>query len=417
MKVYQENKGSVNGSIKITNIELLYGKAQSGLFELSVSLGLEVMKLMLEEDVEQYAGPKGKHHTEGRTGYRHGIEKTTVVMGGTKVRVDRPRVRAVDGSGEMPLETLGLFQDEDPLNKTIMSRLLSGVSTRKYTRTVEGNAADKACTSKSEVSRRFIEGMDTLMKEFFTRKLDQDYPVMMIDGLELGKMTILAAIGIDSNGKKRVMGIVEGGSENSIVVKNLLEDLIDRGLDSDRPRLYVLDGGKALHKGVADIFGKAALIQRCQVHKKRNVLSHLPESEQANVSIAMTMAYRAFEYGAALDKLKDLATRLEHRYPKASSSILEGLEETLTVHRLKIPGQLRETLCSTNPMESANSACRGIIRRVSNFRDGEMALRHAAAGFIEAEKGFRRIKGYRQLSVLSVMLANQNTDTLKTISA
>ncbi|WP_157677499.1 transposase [Dehalobacterium formicoaceticum] len=193
----------------------------------------------------------------------------------------------------------------------------------------------------------------------------------------------------------------------------MLEDLIRRGLDPARPRLYVLDGGKAIHKAVRDIFGKEALIQRCQVHKKRNVLSYLPESEQANVSVAMTMAYREFEYEAAKGKLMGIANNLEYRYPKAAASLLEGLEETLAVHRLKIPGMLRETLCSTNPMESANSACRGIIRRVSNFRDGEMALRHAAAGFIEAERGFRRIKGYRQLTVLMAMLENQTTGTIE----
>jgi len=290
MKVYQENNNSVNGSIQIINSTVLHEKACYGLMELSMSLGLEVMRMMLEEDVAQYAGPKGKHNTEGRTGYRHGTDKTTVVMGGKKVRVDRPRVRATDGSGELPLETLSVFQSEDPLNKAIMARLLSGVSTRKYARTIEGEAADSICTSKSEISRRFIAGMDSLMQEFFARTLNQDYPVIMIDGLELGKMTILAAMGIDSDGKKRILGIVEGGSENSTVVKVLLDDLIRRGLDAERPRLYVLDGGKALHKAVTDTFGKAALIQRCQVHKKRNVLSYLPESEQANVSIAMTMA-------------------------------------------------------------------------------------------------------------------------------
>ena len=271
MKVYQENKGSVNESIEIINSTVLHEKARYGLMELSMALGLDVMRMMLEEDVAQYAGPKGKHNTEERTGYRHGTDKTTVVMGGKKVRVDRPRVRAIDGSGELPLETLSLFQSEDPLNKAIMAKLLSGVSTRKYSRTVEGDTADAVCTSKSEVSRRFIEGMDSLMQEFFTRTLDQDYPVMMIDGLELGKLTILAAMGIDSDGRKRILGIAEGGSENSTVEKGLLEDLIHRGLDAARPRLYVLDGGKALHKGVANVFGKEVLIQRCQVHKKRNV--------------------------------------------------------------------------------------------------------------------------------------------------
>jgi putative transposase len=177
-------------------------------------------------------------------------------MGGKKVRVDRPRVRATDGSSELPLETLEVFQEEDPLNKAIMARLLSGVSTRKYARTVDGGTQDAICASKSEVSRRFIKGMDSLMQEFFTRKLDRDYPVMIIDGLELGKMTILAAMGIDSDGKKQVLGIAEGSSENSVVVGGLLTGLIDRGLDATRPRLYVLDGGKALHKGVTDVFGK-----------------------------------------------------------------------------------------------------------------------------------------------------------------
>lgn len=416
MKVYQENNDSVNGSIEITNSELLFAKARDGLLELSLSLGLEVMRMMLDEDVVQFAGPKGKHGTAGRTGYRHGTEKTTIVMGGEKVHVDRPRVRGLD-SGELPLETLGLFQNEDPLNQAILTKLLAGISTRKYARTVEGGAADSVCTSKSEVSRRFIEGMDKKMQEFFTRKLGLDYPVMMIDGLELGKMTILAAMGIDSDGKKHVLGIAEGGSENSIVVKGLLEDLIGRGLSSDCPRLYVLDGGKALHKAVLDTFGKNAVIQRCQVHKKRNVLSYLPESAQANVSIALTMAYREFDYETAKSKLLDIASDLEYKYPKAAASLLEGLEETLTVHRLKVPGVLRETLCSTNPMESANSVCRSIIRRVSNFRDGGMALRYAAAGFIEAERSFRRIKGYRQLPLLSAMLANECSDTLETKTA
>lgn len=408
MKVYQQNQESVNGSIQIINSAALYDKARYGLMELSMSLGIEVMRMMFEEDVEHYTGPKRKHNTTERTGYSHGTEQTTVVMGGKKIRTERPRVRTLDGKSELPLESLTLFQTEDPLNKAIMAKLLSGVSTRKYIRTVEGDNADAICTSKSEVSRRFIEGMDTLMEEFFNRPINKTYPVMMVDGLELGSMTILAAMGIDSDGKKRILGIAEGGSENSIVAKGLFEDLIKRGLDDAYPRLYVIDGGKALHKAITDTFGIASLIQRCQVHKKRNVLSYLPESEQTNVSIAMTLAYREFEYEAARNRLSDITAKLEHRYPKAAASLKEGLEETLTLHRLKIPGLLRETLSSTNPMESANSACRGIIRRVSNFKDGEMALRHAAAGFMEAEKGFRRIKGYKQLPVLMALLSGNN---------
>ena len=350
MKVYQKSTEEVKEIFEKKDINRLYEKASQGLMELSVSLGLEVLQMMLEENVEQYAGPRGKHNTPERTGYRHGIEDTTVVMGGQKVRVKRPRIRATDGSGELPLESLSQFQKEDPLNKSILAKLLNGVSTRKYERTLDMETTDTVGTSKSSVSRRFIDGMDTIMDEFFNRKIKGDYPVIMIDGTEIGKMTIIAAMGIDNNGKKFILGITGGGTENSEAVKGLFSDLIERGLDANAPRLYVLDGGKALHKAVNDVFGKSAMIQRCQVHKKRNVLSYLPESEQANVSVKMSLAYREFDYEPAKKKLNELAVSLENRYPKAAASLLEGLEETLTVHKLKIPGMLRETLFSTNPI-------------------------------------------------------------------
>lgn len=330
MKVYQEKQEIVNTGVEITNYEYLQGKARDGLLQLSMSLGIEVMRMMLEEDVVQYAGPKGKHNTIERAGYRHGYEQTTVVMGGRKIHTKRPRVRDANGGGELPLPTLTKFQSEDPLNNAIMAKLLAGVSTRRYSSTLEANTQDAICTSKSEVSRRFIKEMDKLMEEFFSRPLDDDYPVIMLDGMELGKMTILAAMGINRNGQKRMLGIIEGGSENNIVVKELLNDLIVRGIDPSRPRLYVLDGSKALFKGVTDIFGKDSLIQRCQVHKKRNVLSYLPKSEQANTSKALTMAYREFDYEIAKNKLLLIVNNLEYRYPKAAASLKEGVEDTLT---------------------------------------------------------------------------------------
>jgi putative transposase len=403
MKGYQKERTSVKGSIEVLDVELLVELASEGLLALSTRVGLEVVRQMLEADVTAQAGPKGTHNSE-RAAYRHGSGKTPVVMGGQKARIQRPRVRSKEGS-ELQLPTLSVFQNEDPLNQALLSRLLSGVSTRKYARTLDESLEDTMCTSKSEVSRRFASGMEARMDEFFKRRIEGSYPAMMLDGLELGKMTIIAAMGIDAEGKKRILGLAEGGSENSEVVKALLADLIERGLDTSEPRLYILDGGKALHKAVKDVFGKKAVIQRCQVHKKRNVLSQLPESEQANVSIAMTMAYREFEYAKAKSSLELLASNLAYRYPKAADSLREGLEETLTVHRLKLPGLLRQTLSSTNAMESANSACMGIIRRVCNFKNGAMTLRYAAAGFLEAERGFRRIKGYKQIPILQNALA------------
>ena len=260
---------------------------------------------MLATDVEALAGAKGTHNPD-RSAYRHGTETTRVVMGGQKVTAQRPRVRSKEGT-ELQLPTLSLFQNEDPLNRALLSRLLSGVSTRKYARTVDGPIEDATCVSKSEVSRRFAKVMETQMDEFFKRRIEGRYPILMMDGLVLGKMTIVAAMGVDSEGRKRILGLIEGGSENSEVVKALLADLIERGLAPSEPRLYVLDGGKALHKAVKDVFGNSAVIQRCQVHKKRNVLSHLPESEQTRVSLAMTMAYREFDYAKAKSALELLS--------------------------------------------------------------------------------------------------------------
>lgn len=403
MKGYQKERASVNGSIEVMDMGPLVELASEGLLALSVQVGLEVLRQMLAVDVTALAGAKGRHNPD-RSAYRHGTETTRVVMGGQKVSVKRPRVRSKEGS-ELQLPTLSVFQNEDPLNRVLLQRLLCGVSTRKYSRTLDESLEDAACVSKSEASRRFAAAMEARMDEFFKRRIEGSFPAMMIDGLELGKMTIIAAMGIDSEGRKRILGLAEGGSENSEVVKALLADMVERGLDASEPRLYILDGGKALHKAVKDTFGKKAVIQRCQVHKKRNVLSYLPESEQANVSLAMTTAYREFEYVKAKASLELLADNLAYRYPKAADSLREGLEETLTAHRLKLPGLLRQTLSSTNAMESANSGCMGIIRRVCNFKNGAMALRYAAAGFLEAERGFRRIKGYKQIPILQNALA------------
>lgn len=403
MKGYQKERASVNGSIEVMDMGPLVELASEGLLALSVQVGLEVLRQMLAVDVTALAGAKGRHNPD-RSAYRHGTETTRVVMGGQKVSVKRPRVRSKEGS-ELQLPTLSVFQNEDPLNRVLLQRLLCGVSTRKYSRTLDESLEDAACVSKSEASRRFAAAMEARMDEFFKRRIEGSFPAMMIDGLELGKMTIIAAMGIDSEGRKRILGLAEGGSENSEVVKALLADMVERGLDASEPRLYILDGGKALHKAVKDTFGKKAVIQRCQVHKKRNVLAHLPESEQTRVSIALTMAYREFDYTKAKSALELLLKDLAYRYPKAADSLREGLEETLTVHRLKLPGLLRQTLSSTNAMESANSGCMGILRRVCNFKNGAMTLRYAAAGFLEAERGFRRIKGYKQIPILQNALA------------
>ena len=402
MKGYQKKESKVKESIGILDQEKLLDTAAGGLLNLSIELGFEVMRQMLELDVEAIAGKKGKHNPK-RTAYRHGSEATKVVLGGEKRSVDKPRVRSISGA-ELPLPSLAQFQNEDSLSQAVLAKLLRGVSTRKYAGTTEHPSPDSACTSKSEVNRRFIAALEPMVAEFLGRRLEDDYPVIMIDGMNIGEMTVLAAMGIKNDGTKQMLGVIEGGSENHLVVNTLLTDLIGRGLAADIPRLFVLDGGKALHKAVMDTFGKYAAIQRCQVHKKHNVLSHLPKSEQANVGLAISQAYLEFDYDKAKKELLLIADNLEYRYPTAANSLLEGLDEILTVHRLKLPALLRQTLCTTNPMESANSVCMGIVRRIKNWKNGEMILRNIAAGFMEAEKSFRRIKGYKQIPILTSSL-------------
>ena len=404
MKSYQKKISKVKESIEIINSEAILEKAGEGLLNLSIELGFEVLRQMLELDVTELAGEKGRH-SKSRTSYRHGSESTKVVLGGEKRSIQKPRVRSLGGA-ELRLPTLSIFQDEEPLSRAVLSRLLCGVSTRKYERTLDAAAEERSCASKSEVSRRFVSGIESLMEEFFARPITNDYPVIMIDGVSVGEMTVVAAMGIASDGRKQVLGLVEGATENHIVVKSLLSDLISKGLTIETPRLFVLDGGKGLSKAVHDTFGRNVLIQRCQVHKKRNVLSHLPESEQTNTSLAISCAYMEFDYDKAKSSLELIADNLENRYPKAAASLREGLHETLTVHRLKVPGLLRQTLATTNPLESANSVARSVVRRVTSWKDGEHIIRTLAAGFMEAEKGFRRIKGYRQIPLLTTALYN-----------
>lgn len=405
MKSYQKAQKSVKESVKVLNEEVLLETAAEGLLSLSVELGMEVVRQLLEADVTALAGEKGRHDS-GRMAYRHGSERTKVVMGGEKRDSQRPRVRSKEGA-ELSLPTLAVFQDEEPLNQAVLARLLAGVSTRKYAGSRELKEPDTACVSKSEVNRRFVKELSDLMEEFFNRRINEDYPIMMLDGMAVGKMTVIAAMGIGRDGRKRVLGLSAGGTENQEAVKELLADLLNRGLTPDRPRLFVLDGGKALHKAVTDTFGRYAVIQRCQVHKKRNVQEQLPKSEQANVGLALSKAYLEHEYDKARRALEHVAHDLEDRYPKAAASLREGLEETLTVHRLGIPGLLRQTLSNTNAMESANSVAASVLKRVKHWKDGEQILRYAAAGFVEAEKSFRRIKGYRQIPLLLEALSRE----------
>ncbi len=387
-------------------VEDILGAAKEELLALSVAVGFQVMQRMMEEEVTAIVGPKGKHN-RARQAVRHGQENGSVVLGGRRIAIKRPRVRSTDGQ-EVQLESYAAFQDEHLLTMVALERMLHGLSSRRYQHGLEpvGEDLPASGTSKSTISRRFIRATRHALHELMGRRLDdQRYLVLMVDGVEMAEHAVVVALGIDAEGRKHILGLREGATENAAVVRELLSDLVERGLKADEGILVVIDGAKALRAAVRQVFGKQAQVQRCQVHKKRNVLEHLPERERTWVGHKLQQAWQEADYDKALAALHRLADTLEKQYPGAASSLREGLEETLTLTRLGVPETLRRTLRSTNAIESAFDKVRVASRNVKRWRNGEQVLRWSAAGLLEAEKGFRRIKGYRELPVLAEALS------------
>jgi len=384
----------------------LAGAAKEGLLSLSVGVGLGVLTELLEEEVDDVVGPKGKHDPE-RVAIRHGHESGTVTLGGRRVQVERPRVRSADSSEELQLETYRHFADRDALSRVVLERMLAGVSTRRYGRTQErvGEAVEVRARSesKSAVSREFVgrtrENLDALM----SRRLDDvRLAVLMIDGISLKERTNVVALGITSDGVKIPLGLWEGSTENAAVATALLSDLVERGLDVEQGVLCVLDGSKALRKAVRDVLGTQTPVQRCVRHKERNVLDHLAERDRPPVKRRLRRAWADADHDRALEQLRVLAAELERSHPGAGASLREGLEETLTLTRLGIGGTLKQTLESTNPCESMIECVRRTSRNVKRWQSGDMALRWTAAGMLEAERQFRKVIGYRDLAKLAV---------------
>jgi len=385
----------------------LVGAAREGLLALSVGVGLGVLAELMEEEVEEVVGPKGRHDAD-RTAVRHGHEAGAVTLGGRRVAVERPRVRSAGGQAELPLQTYAHFADRDPLTAIVLERMLAGVSTRRYRRTQEpvGATIEQAArsTSKSSVSRAFVERTRVALGELMGRRLDDvRVSVMMLDGIELKSRTNIVALGITTDGVKIPLGLWEGSTENATVATALLSDLVERGLDPEQGMLFVIDGAKALRKAIRAVFGEAP-VQRCVRHKERNVLQHLPERDRPAVKRRLRSAWAETDHDRALDRLRALAGELERTHPGAAGSLREGLEETLTLNRLGIRGSLKRTLESTNPCESMIECVRRTSRNVKRWSSGEMALRWTAAGMLEAERQFRRIIGYRDLAKLALAI-------------
>jgi len=378
------------------------------LMELAVTSGLQVLTTMLEEDRTAICGPRYRHQAE-REASRAGTVPTDVVLGGRKVAIRRPRVRR-DGT-EVPLPTFQLMASEDPLNRRIVEQMLVGVATRQYARSLEPLPAPMTTrgTSKSTVSRRFVAKTRAQLEAWQSQPLDGlDLVGLILDGVHVGEHCLIVALGIATDGEKHALGLWEGSTENATLCQSLLANLQSRGLRTDRSLLVILDGSKALRKAVRDLFGEVALVQRCQVHKMRNVLDHLPERQRTWAKAILQRAYRSGDVATARRLLLDLARRLETGHPSAAESVREGLDETLTVLGLNLPETLRRSLTTTNAAESRISRTRHVKRNVKRWRGGQMVVRWVAAGVLEAVKGFRRLKGHKAMPQLVAALRKRD---------
>jgi putative transposase len=394
------------------------GAAREGLLAMSVAAGMAVMQALFEAEIAEVAGPKGKHDPD-RAAVRHGSGRGSVTLGGRRVAVDRPRARTLDGH-EVPLVSYTHFAAEDVLTRVVMERMLAGVATRRHARVAEpvGTVVDKEAksTSRSAISRRFVKQTETALAELMARDLTgEDIKVLMLDGEHMAERCVVVALAITADGTKKPVGLWDGSTENKTVVRSLLADLVERGLTVDDGLLVVIDGAKALSAAVREVFGAKALIQRCTLHKRRNVADHLSDKEQAWVDAKLVKAFAHPDPDTGLANAKRLATQLDKSYPSAASSLREGLEEMFTVAQLGIDGRLAKTLTTSNPIESMISIARTTNRNVTRWRDGQMVLRWTAAGMLNAERSFRRIKGYKQMPQLVDALhrhANPDTDTV-----
>jgi transposase-like protein len=376
----------------------MVGWLREGVGALIRQAGLRVMELLMEEEVRERVGERSQPRPD-RTANRWGKERGFCVVMGQKVPIERPRVRTTDDQ-EVRLGSYEMFHRGEPLTETVWEKLMLGLSTRKYGQAVR-EFAEAYGLEKSAISEHFIEASREKLKAMMERRLDKmRLCALLIDATPFAGQQMVAALGISQDGRKTILGLRQGATENATVVGELLGDLMNRGLDFSEPRLYVLDGGKALHAAVKKHGGEAALIQRCQVHKRRNVLDHLSEGERPVVARKLNAAYALEDYAAAKQALDTLHRELMELNPSAARSLGEGLEETLTVHRLHVPPQLRKSLASTNVIESAFSIVERVCANVKRWHGGDQRERWVGSGLLVAEKQFRRVQGHKQIPVL-----------------
>ena len=378
------------------------GAMRDGLLAFSAAAGLVVMRQMLDAELASIVGAKHAKLGSDRVGNWHGTTTGQVVLGGRTVSVERPRGRYAGGDGEVELDTWAAFASDDLLRQVVVERMLAGVATRRHVDVAEpvGPLKERG-VSKSAVSRRFVTATTAALKELMARDLTGlEVAVLMIDGLNVADQMIVVAMVITTDGTKIPVGLILGDTENAVVVTDLLADLVARGLRTNQGILVVLDGAKALRTGIMKVFGDQAVVQRCTLHKRRNVIGYLPVDDRNTVDKRLALAFAQPDPAKGLKVCRDLAAQLDKTHPDAAASLREGLEEMFTVARLGVPARLRRTLTNTNCVESMISIIKTSAGRVKNWGDGTMKKRWIAAGMLEAERSFRRVRGHADMPAL-----------------
>jgi len=395
---------TVNVQLSLPLVDALRG-LEEDFFALCARSGQAVLTAMLEEDRTALCGPKWSRTVKGEA-HRAGTTPSVVTLGGRRIPITRPRARRRGGQ-EIALPTFVWASDRDPLDRATLHAISAGVSTRAYEATLADLPADIAswATARSSVSRRFVAMSAAKLTEWLNAPLeDAALEAIVIDAIHFKKHCVVLALGITAQGHKRILGLHEGSTENGAVARALLTNLVARGLDSSRPMLFAVDGSKALRKAIRAVWGDQGAVQRCQIHKIRNVVEHLPEDARPRVRAAMRKAYEEPDWKTAEACLKRLARSLEEEHPGAAASLYEGLTETLTLQRLGVRGALYRTLRSTNTIENLNGTIATYTRNTKRWRGGRMILRWVAAALDHAQPRFRAIRGFSELPKLRAAL-------------
>lgn len=388
---------------RIENVE-----TRVALIQTLIPIGLQCVNELLQQEVEQLAGARyGRQKDGARENYRWGQQGGSVYLGEQKIPVRVPRVRNRTTDKEVTLEAYKKLQSPTELDEKLLLKVLYGLSCHQYEK-VALSVPESFGLSASSTSRRFIKASARKLKELQERRLEKyDFVSIILDGKSLAEEQVLIAVGVTIDGQKVILGFEQTATENAKVARQFLQSLIDRGLGYQQGLLFVIDGAKGLRKAIDDVFGSYAAVQRCQWHKRENVVAYLPKSEQRRFRKKLQQAYELPTYDQALKGLRKIRSELTLVNESAVRSLDEGLEETLTLHRLNVFEELGISLKTTNCLESINSQVARFTGRVTYWKNSNQRHRWMASTLLEIEKGLRKIKGYRHLPTLRKALQRE----------